>query len=73
MSTIPNERFSAGRGEMLGEKGSFTVFSLDSEYEIDPEKFLSKGRNTPFGGRTVFGKCLMTVYNGKIAYNALEK
>jgi dihydroorotase len=73
MSTIPNERFSAGRGEMLGEKGSFTVFSLDSEYEIDPEKFLSKGRNTPFGGRKVFGKCLMTVCDGKIAYNALEK
>ena len=71
MSTIPNERFSAGRGDMLGEKGSFTVFSLDSEYEIDPEKFLSMGRNTPFGGRKVFGKCLMTVCDGKIVYNAL--
>ncbi len=73
MSTIPNERFSAGRGDMLGEKGSFTVFALDSEYEIDPESFLSMGRNTPFGGRKVFGKCLMTVYNGKIVYNSLQK
>jgi len=73
MSTIPNERFSAGRGDMFGEKGSFTVFSLDSEYEIDPEKFLSMGRNTPFGGRKVFGKCLMTVCDGKIVYNSIEK
>ncbi|MBQ8005138.1 MAG: dihydroorotase, partial [Clostridia bacterium] len=72
MSTIPNERFSAGRGDMFGEKGSFTVFALDSEYEIDPEKFLSMGRNTPFGGRKVFGKCLMTVCDGKIVYNALK-
>ncbi|MBR3715030.1 MAG: dihydroorotase [Clostridia bacterium] len=71
MSTVPSERFSLSRGEIFGEKGSFTVFSLDTEYEIDPEKFLSKGRNTPFGGKKVFGKCLMTVCDGKIVYNAL--
>ena len=71
MSTVPSERFSLSRGEIFGDKGSFTVFSLDTEYEIDPEKFLSKGRNTPFGGKKVFGKCLMTVCDGEIVYNAL--
>ena len=71
MSTVPSERFSLSRGEIFGDKGSFTVFSLDTEYEIEPEKFLSKGRNTPFGGKKVFGKCLMTVCDGEIVYNAL--
>ena len=71
MSTVPSERFSLNRGEIFGEKGSFTVFSLDTEYEIDPEKFLSKGRNTPFGGKKVYGKCLMTVCDGKIVHTAV--
>ena len=71
MSTVPSERFSLSRGEIFGDKGSFTVFSLDTEYEIEPEKFLSKGRNTPFGGKKVFGKCLMTVCDGEVVYNAL--
>ena len=46
----------------------FTVFDLEEEYEIDPSTFKSKGRATPFEGKKVYGKCLMTVYNGKIAY-----
>ncbi len=71
MSDVPNARFNAGRGEMLGENASFTVFDLSEEYEIDPEKFRSMGRNTPFGGKKVFGKCLMTVYNGKVVYENL--
>ncbi len=70
MSDKPSERFNIERGEMLGENASFTVFELDSEYEIDPEKFLSKGRNTPFGGKKVFGKCLLTVCNGKVVYQS---
>ncbi len=71
MSDAPNARFDAGRGEMLGENASFTVFDLGNEYEIDPEKFRSMGRNTPFGGKKVFGKCILTVYNGKIVYENL--
>ena len=72
LSRAPSKRFGIDNGEILGDKASFTVFDLDAEYEIDPEKFRSMGRNTPFGGRRVFGKCLMTVYNGKVVYNAFE-
>ena len=70
MSDAPGRRFGIDRGEMLGEKASFTVFELENEYEIDPDSFRSKGRNTPFGGRRVFGKCLMTVVDGRVAYKA---
>ena len=48
----------------------FTVFSFDNEYEINPDDFLSKGKATPFIGKQVFGECLLTVSNGKIAYKS---
>ena len=51
----------------------FSVWDLNSEYEIDPMDFLSKGRATPFEGRKVFGKCMLTVCVGKIAYQAKEE
>ena len=53
----------------FGIKNSgFSIWELDTEYAVDPEEFLSKGRSTPFEGERVFGKCLFTVYNGKIVY-----
>ena len=46
----------------------FTVFKLDESYEVDPKEFLSMGRATPYEGHTLFGKCLITVYDGKAVY-----
>ena len=46
----------------------FTVFDLGREYEIDPERFLSKGRSTPYKGARVYGRCLATVYSGRAVY-----
>jgi dihydroorotase len=48
----------------------FTVFSFDNEYKINPDDFLSKGKATPFLGKQVFGECLLTVSNRKIAYKS---
>ena len=70
MSIIPRNRF-----EIESDLG-FTVFDLNEEYSINPSEFLSKGKSTPFEGERVFGKCLLTVYNGKIVYcdiNAFEE
>ena len=41
---------------------------LNQDYTIDPDEFLSKGRSTPFAGTKVFGRCYLTVCNGKIVY-----
>ena len=62
MSTIPRKRFG------IESDVGFTVFDLNEEYSINPYEFLSKGKSTPFEGERVFGKCLLTVYNGKIVY-----
>lgn len=68
MSENPAKRFGFKSGIGEGTPASFTVFDLNKEYEINPNEFLSKGRATPFEGCKVFGECLMTVCNGKIAW-----
>ena len=62
LSVKPRERFG------ISSDVGFTVFDLDSEYDIDPSDFISMGKSTPFEGMRVFGKCLATVYNGKAVY-----
>jgi len=47
---------------------SFTVWNLNEEYKINPDDFISMGKATPFEEMSVFGKCLLTVYNGKEVY-----
>ena len=51
-----------------GARADLTVFDLDASYRVDPSRFLSMGRSTPFAGRTVFGRCLLTVAGGTIAW-----
>ncbi len=62
------ERFGIGSEIAAGKPADLTVFDLDEEYVIDPKDFLSKGKSTPFTGRKVFGKCLMTMVNGEMVY-----
>ena len=66
LSVKPRERFG------ITSDAGFTVFDLGDEYEIDPGDFISMGKSTPFEGVRVFGRCLTTVYNGKVVY-ASEK
>ncbi|MBQ5879983.1 MAG: dihydroorotase, partial [Alistipes sp.] len=54
-------------GLEVGNRADFTVLDLDTEYEIDPETFLSKGKATPFAGWRVVGRARMTVAGGKVA------
>ena len=65
MSENPRDRFG-----ISSDKG-FTVFDIGEEYTINPDEFLSKGRATPFRDARVFGKCLLTVYDGKSVYENL--
>lgn len=64
----PKKRFLLPDSLEVGEKACFTVFNLDEKYTVDPNKFLSKGRSTPFEGEELFGVCKMTVCDGKIVW-----
>ncbi len=50
----------------------FSLWDLDSEFTVDPDKFLSKGKATPFEGEKLFGECILTVCNGKVVYNKFD-
>ena len=46
----------------------WSVWDLDHEFTVDPQEFVSKGKATPFEGWKLFGKCLLTVCDGKPVY-----
>ena len=62
--------FGIGSEIKVGEKADITVFDLNTEYKINPDEFLSMGKSTPFEGKTVKGKCVMTMADGKIVWKA---
>ena len=60
----PRERF----GIELGEE--YSVWDLDAIDVVDPADFLSLGKATPFEGWQIQGKCIATVCDGKVVYQA---
>ncbi len=47
---------------------NLTIVDLNKEWEVNPDEFLSKGKNTPFKGYKLKGKVKYTFYKGKITY-----
>lgn len=68
MSVRPSQRFGFENGIRIGSLANLAVFDLNKRFMIDSDTFLSKGRSTPFDGRNVYGKCLLTIANGEIAF-----
>ncbi len=62
LANNPRKRF----GIPLGE--DYTVWDLETTFTVDPEKFLSMGKATPFAGWELTGQCVMTVCDGKVVY-----
>ncbi len=58
----------------LEENGyaDLVVIDLEKSLKIDPEKFLSKGRNTPYVGEEICGIPVLTLSEGKVAYKDSE-
>ena len=58
----PRKRFGIKQGN------DFTVWDLEALEKVEPEKFISMGKATPFEGWELFGKCVLTVKDGQIVY-----
>ena len=58
----PRKRFNIPLGL------DFSLWALDQKYTVDPEEFLSMGKATPFTGSQVYGRCILTVCDGKIVW-----
>ncbi len=65
MSINPRKRFG------FEQSMDFAVFDVSEKYEVRPEEFKTMGRATPFDGKEVYGKCLLTVCGGEIVYRSI--
>lgn len=69
MTINPAKILRTDAGQLaVGNRADFVIFDPDEEWVVDPEQFVSKGRNTPFKGYPVKGKVKYTVSNGTIIY-----
>ncbi len=69
MSTRPAQIVKLDRGTLaVGSIADITIIDPEREWTVDPAKFASKGRNTPFAGWEVKGRSVVTIVKGKIVY-----
>ncbi|MFC4712515.1 dihydroorotase [Planococcus dechangensis] len=65
----PSEVFGLPHGKLeTGQIADLVLIDLDKQQEIRTEDFLSKGTNTPFGGKTCTGWPVMTIFGGDIVW-----
>lgn len=69
MSSSPAALLGLDKGTLdLGRDADLVLFDPNQEWTVDKNQFASKGRNTPFHGRTVRGKVKYTISRGNIIY-----
>jgi dihydroorotase len=67
LSTAPARILGLERQGRLevGGPANLVVFDPEARWRVDPERFHSKSRNTPFGGRELRGRVLHTFFAGR--------
>lgn len=68
-SLNPSRRLNLEYGKLVpGRIADITVIDLNTEKPIDIDKFISKGRNSPFNNWVCKGWPVITIVNGKIVF-----
>ena len=52
-----------------GSPADVTLVDMETQWTVDPDRFLSKGRNTPFAGMELKGEVVNTFVGGKMVYD----
>jgi len=69
MACAPARVFKLPGGSLRrGAVGDVTVFDPAQKWIVDPAAFRSKGRNTPYAGRTLSGRVHYTVVDGRVLH-----
>ncbi len=71
MSAAPARILGLEGGEIKeGGVADLTIANLDEEWVVDPNKFVSKGKNNPFGNYKLNGVVKYTIVDGDVKYKA---
>ena len=60
LSDNPRKRFG------IPSDPGWTLFEVETPFTVSAERFVSRGKSTPFDGRTVYGRWLATAVNGRL-------
>ncbi len=67
MTCAPAELFHLDAGSLeVGKTADITVIDLEKEWVVDSSQFYTRGTHSPFVGRHLKGKAVMTVVDGRI-------
>lgn len=71
MSSSPARVLGLRHGSLaIGDAADVTIIDPEREWKVDPSKFMSRGRCTPWEGRTLTGAAIVTLVGGRIVYEA---
>lgn len=69
MAHNPRQIFGFAGELKAGDRADIAIVDFNKEWEVEPEKFLSKGKSTPFKGNKLTGKVMMTIAAGEIVFD----
>ena len=73
MSCLPAKVFHLPGGSLAkGRIADVSIFDPTREWVVDPKRFKSKGRNTPYGGMALRGLATCTIVGGRIVHQRSE-
>jgi len=71
LSTAPAKVFGLAKGTLeVGADADVAIVDQQEQWEVDPAKFRSKSRNTPFAGWKVKGRVTATIVGGRVVFEA---
>jgi dihydroorotase len=71
MSTIPARAFRLSGGTLQpGAPADVVVLDVATPWTVDPARFYSKSRNSPFAGRSLSGRAVLTLVGGEVVHDA---
>jgi dihydroorotase len=70
LTSIPANIVGLDKGTLTtGADADITIIDPNAQWEVRPDKFFSKSKNTPFAGRKLTGQVVATIVSGKLVFN----
>lgn len=71
LTVEPARAFGLNKGTLApGADADVVLINQDAPWVVDPNKFHSKSRNSPFAGWNVRGKVMATIVGGRLVYES---